>query len=128
MKTKTIQKAVLKKGEKYLILLRSKQARFYPEHWDFPGGNLEEKEHPLHGVEREVFEETGLKVKALKPVTAFDEYENNTRYHFITYSTTILSGEFQLSSEHTAFRWATKDEILSLQIEPFIAAYFKKNP
>jgi len=123
---KTIQKATIKRGGKYLILLRAPNAKFYPEHWDFPGGKLEENEHAHHGIEREILEETNLKVKALRAVATYDENDDEGHYHFIIYSTKIISGEIKLSHEHTAFKWATKTEILSLKIQPFITAYFEQ--
>ena len=54
---KLVQKAVVKNGNKFLILLRSPESFSFPEHWDFPGGRLEEDEEPFAGIEREVFEE-----------------------------------------------------------------------
>lgn len=34
--------------------------------WSLPGGYLKKGEHPMEGIEREVMEETGFKVKVLK--------------------------------------------------------------
>src|SRR3989442_8834371 len=38
----------------------------YP--WGLPGGFLNQNEHPARAVEREVVEETGLRVRALRPL------------------------------------------------------------
>ncbi|MBS3148219.1 NUDIX hydrolase [Candidatus Woesearchaeota archaeon] len=123
---KIILKAVVKRDEKYLILLRAPTAKDYPEQWDFPGGNLEKNEEPLTGIEREVKEETGLVVKAINPVATYDEFEDDDQWHFTIYSTKIISGELSLSHEHTAFKWATEKEILALKTQPFITAYFQQ--
>ena len=44
------------------------------------------------------------------------------------YSTKIISGDVKLSHEHLDFKWASKEEILQLKIEPFMKLYFKEHP
>jgi 8-oxo-dGTP diphosphatase len=63
---KLVQKAILKKDSKFLIILRSPNAKFFPGYWDFPGGKIEVNEDPIKGIEREVIEETNLIVKVLE--------------------------------------------------------------
>src|SRR3990172_10102011 len=110
---KLSQKAVVQKDNRFLILLRSPTAKYFPEHWDFPGGKLEPGEEPFIGIEREVSEETALKVKALKVVGVYefdlDNAGENT-HRFTVYSTRIVSGDVTLSHEHIKFQWATKEE------------------
>lgn len=90
---KLIQKAVIKQGEKYLIGLRSENAKYFPLHWDFPGGKLEPDEEPFEGIAREVKEETNLDVK---PVEIIGVYEfdidgvGKDTHQFTIYSTEIL--------------------------------------
>ena len=129
---KLIQKAIVKKDGKFLIVLRSPDAKFFPEHWDFPGGKLEPDEEPFAGIEREVIEETGLKVKAQEVVGTYEielDYKGEKIPHrFTVYSTEILSGDVKLSYEHLEFKWATKEDILQLKIEPYMKSYFEEHP
>lgn len=126
---KEIQKAVVKKGNKFLILLRSPKAEFFPEHWDFPGGKLEPNEEPFSGIEREILEETGLTVKALNVVGVYEMVLKSIPHKFTVYSTRLLSGEkVKISHEHLEFKWATKEEILALKIEPHMKEYFEEHP
>lgn len=111
------QKAIIRKGDEYLILKRSPKASTYPNHWDFPGGRLEHGEDAASGLEREVFEETGLKINVIRPVQTLTENLSNRYQLFIAYECRILSGEIKLSHEHTEFKWATREEILKLNIE-----------
>lgn len=67
-----VQKAAIKKDDKYLILLRSSNAALFPNHWDFPGGKLEDGEDPVKGIEREISEETTLKAKALEVIGVYE--------------------------------------------------------
>lgn len=126
-----VQKAVIKKDDKFLIVLRSPNAKFFPEHWDFPGGKLDPNEEPFAGIEREVLEEVSLKVKALEVVGVYEldlinKDGEEIPHRFTVYSTEIISGDVKLSNEHLKFQWAEEEEILKLKIEPYIRLYFKE--
>jgi len=126
---KEIQKAVIKRGNQFLILLRSLKAEFFPEHWDFPGGKLEPNEDLFAGIEREVVEETGLKIKALAVVGRYEIVLRDISHRFLVYSTKLLSKDtVQLSPEHLDFKWAAKEELLKLKVEPYLKEYFKEHP
>ena len=129
---KLVQKAIIKNDNKFLIVLRSPNAKFFPEHWDFPGGKLEPDENPFSGIEREVIEETNLKIKALEVIGVYElesEYKGEMIPHrFTVYSTEIVSGDIKLNHEHLEFKWADKKEILQLKIEPYMNLYFEEHP
>src|SRR3989339_969546 len=97
-----IQKAVIKKGNKYLIGLRAINAVYFPLHWDLPGGKLEPNEDPFLGIAREVKEETGLEVKPTKILGTYefdlDDKGENT-HRFTIYATDFIAGEPRLSPE-----------------------------
>ena len=122
----TIQKAVIKKGNNYLVVLRHKKAKFFPGHWEFPGGKLEVGEEQFEGVEREVIEETSLGVKALEVVGSYEIEVLGEVYQFLIYSTKILSGEVNLSDEHISFKWLTKKELLKMKTDPSIKLFFEE--
>jgi 8-oxo-dGTP pyrophosphatase MutT (NUDIX family) len=132
MKRTEVQKAIIKSDDKFLIVLRSPKAKYFPEHWDFPGGKLDLNEDPFAGIEREVLEETGLKVKALDVVGVYElDLENKDGekilHRFMVYSAKIISGDVKLSDEHLEFQWAAKEEILGLKIEPYMRLYFEEH-
>ncbi len=123
------QKAVIKKGDRYLILLRSKSETAFPGMWDFPGGKLELGEEPFLGVEREVREETGLVVKAEKVVFTYDYERPDDVLHFVLYAVTVVVGDLEritLSKEHSEFRFATREEILELPAMPYMFDFLNK--
>ena len=110
--------------------MRSPKAEYFPEHWDFPGGKLESGEDPFTGMAREVEEETGLRVKPLKVLGVYEfdlDNKGENTHRFTIYATEIISGKLKLSPEHTEQRWATKDEILQLKIEPYFKPFFEGN-
>lgn len=127
-----VQKAIIKKDNKFLVVLRSPNAKFFPEHWDFPGGKLEPNEDPFAGIKREIIEETSIKTKIIEVVGIYEiELESKGEkipHRFTVYSTEVISSEISLSNEHSKFKWATKEEILQLKIEPYMESYFKENP
>ena len=64
-----------------ILLVKNKLSEEYKDDyssgfWGYPKGHLEEKESPIKAAEREVFEETGFKVKSIgtKPI-AESRYE-----------------------------------------------------
>ena len=53
-----------------VLLVKNRLRKEYKEYydsgfWGFPKGHMEEGESPLKAAEREVFEETGFKVKSI---------------------------------------------------------------
>lgn len=48
------------------VLLARRAHEPYAGHWDLPGGYLEESEHPLECIRRELREETGLEIEPLE--------------------------------------------------------------
>ena len=121
------QKAIIKKGDKYLVLLRSLRKEFSPLLWDFPGGKLEPGETLEQGVIRELKEETNLDIKPVKIISQCEYGDDAKKYHFNFYSVEVLFGELKLSHEHIDFKWASKEEILALPHVPHIDQFFKDN-
>lgn len=119
------QKAEIKKGNRFLIIRRAPTAHTNPNCWDFPGGMLENGENPEAGLKREVKEETNLKVKVLGPAFVFTQKFKDHHAAFVVCKCKLVSGKLKLSWEHTAAKWATKEEILRLKIEPFLKGYLK---
>ncbi|HET7759080.1 MAG TPA: NUDIX domain-containing protein [Gaiellaceae bacterium] len=66
--------ALVEDGEGRVLLAR-RAAEPFKGRWDIPGGFLDEGEHPLDGMRRELREETGLEVEPLEFLgTWMDQY------------------------------------------------------
>jgi len=128
MPFREIQKAIVMRDDIYLIVLRSPKAEFFPEHWDFPGGRLEPNEDPKEGIAREILEESGLRATIGDVVGVYEmDLIPEVTHRYTVYATSNIEGDVQLSDEHTAFQWATKDDILALPIEPYMKSYFEEH-
>jgi len=100
-------KILLKKEDEFLFLTDA-----VGKHLDLPGGRIDDVEHnvPLTEViAREVGEELGeeMKYKLGKPVFQFRRhFESKNMHVFLTvYEAEYLSGEIQLSDEHSNYQW-----------------------
>jgi len=69
-------------------------------------------EDPIHGLQREVAEETGLLIKIFQPVTTWFGNFNNLPLISIDYLCTTNSTSVKLSHEHSNFQWLTIDELV----------------
>lgn len=124
---KEVVKAVIKKDNKYLTVLRSKTADVFPNQWDFPGGRLEPSETPEQGIIREVKEETNLDIIPDKIVGQYSIMIRDIPRNFNIFTVKSFTGEIKLTDEHQEYKWLTKKEILELVHEPFIDLYFEEN-
>lgn len=99
-------KAFIVKNGQVLLLQRRSNDAHKPGEWDIPGGRLEIGEDPTTGVQREVLEESGLKIKVLLPLNirhfVRDDGQKITMIIFLCQAD---KGKIKLSKEHQAYRW-----------------------
>ncbi|HRU87637.1 MAG TPA: NUDIX hydrolase [Syntrophales bacterium] len=90
--------------------------------WAIPGGSLEVGETLQEGAEREILEETGVRIKAGEPVYAFDfiQYDDQKRlqYHFVIVDVEAeyLGGEVRAADDALAARWVAPAELADLPV------------
>jgi len=97
--------------------------------WSIPGGTLELGESLQQGVARELLEETGLEVRVLDMIEAFDRIfldpaaaNSNDRarpkYHYVIvdYLCERLAGEARAASDVTDIAYATEQELEKFQM------------
>ncbi|THA60248.1 NUDIX domain-containing protein [Streptomyces sp. A0958] len=85
--------------------------------WEPPGGVLELAESPEDGVRREVYEETGIRVRVGRLTGV---YKNTSRgIVALVFRCRTEGGYEQLSDETTAVEWLTPDEVAGRMAEVY---------
>jgi 8-oxo-dGTP diphosphatase len=90
--------------------------------WSVPGGRLHLGERVRDGVEREILEECGVRVRAGELLSVADliqqDDEGRVRYHYVLVdlAAEYLSGEPRPASDALAARWVPFDELPALEI------------
>ena len=79
--------------------------------WDLPGGFLQEGEHPVDALRRELAEETGLTVEPERFLGVWiDDYVDRKTLN-LYWRARILAGEPQPADDVTELRWFGPDEV-----------------
>jgi 8-oxo-dGTP pyrophosphatase MutT (NUDIX family) len=108
----------LQVDEKFLFLQRASE-KSEPEKWGVPAGKLEKGESLLEGAKRELFEETGINIDDRR--IRFDKtlfvrkYDIDFTYHMFKVLTPE-GIEVTLSSEHIAYGWFNRGELMKLPL------------
>jgi 8-oxo-dGTP pyrophosphatase MutT (NUDIX family) len=102
----------------YLLLKR----KLHWVGWEFPKGGIELFETKKHAVEREVKEETGLKIMNIKKFYISGKYRYKKEYKdrkgffgqkFSLYAVEVKKGKVAIDKkEHSDFEWANFDKAI----------------
>jgi 8-oxo-dGTP pyrophosphatase MutT (NUDIX family) len=92
--------------------------------WCLPGGAVESGESVAEACEREVFEETGLKVRVKRLVGVYSHpdqlvvYKDGNKAFIVAihFEAEVISGELGLSNETTDFGYFTLEEMEKLEM------------
>tara|TARA_R100000152_G_C6719513_1_gene145734 strand:+ start:326 stop:742 length:417 start_codon:yes stop_codon:yes gene_type:complete len=106
--SKEIAKAVVYKDDKVLLLKRSSYMKKHAGEWDLPGGHIIEGEDMEDGLLREVWEETGLRLR--EPVKLHSN--GNDTY----YKAEMPDQEVKLSDEHTEHDMFSLEDLEDLNL------------
>jgi ADP-ribose pyrophosphatase YjhB (NUDIX family) len=116
------------------VLLARRANPPYRNYWDLPGGFLEEGEHPLEALRRELREETGLEIEPLEFLGVFmDRYgaEDAAPATLNLYWTArIVGGELEAADDVSELRWFSARELpwneLAFQSTPDVLSAWRR--
>jgi 8-oxo-dGTP diphosphatase len=106
-------KALIRKGDRYLMIYKSDKEDMNPNTIDRPGGRIEFGEKIEDALKREVKEEVGIEIEIKKPLNIWGFVKGNLHLVGITFLAEYKSGEIILSGEHVKFEWLKKEHILN---------------
>jgi 8-oxo-dGTP diphosphatase len=108
----------------YLATRRSAINTYMPGLWDIPGGTVHEGETLPQALEREMCEETSLKVNIGRILYAHTNVTNPTRATVqCVYGCEYVDGDVRLNpAEHDAFAWLSLADLASLNTLAFLRA------
>lgn len=122
---KIVAKALIRDGAGDLLLLRRGLTHpNFPEHVDFPGGEVEPDEPHIEAVKREIREETGLDIPLddIQQVFLKQLADDLTHVVFLA-STPNNKPEVELSWEHSGFEWTPFDQFSALTLPEGVDIY-----
>ncbi|MDD3160202.1 MAG: NUDIX domain-containing protein [Candidatus ainarchaeum sp.] len=93
----------------------------------FPGGTLEKLESLEDCLKREIFEETGLKVKINSLIYAETLHKKDPPQLAIVFLCNTKKIKVKLSLEHNEYIWATKQKLKNLDIAHPKLTFLAKN-
>lgn len=103
----------INKENEYLLLLKSK-GKFGEGFWNAPGGKLEPGETPEEAARREVFEETGLRVKELVKAGSLKFYFGESKQVPDWLVDVYVCSKFEaniVESQEGELRWFNKNSL-----------------
>ena len=102
-------KGIVRKNDHILVLVKPNGTL------DLPGGRVENGETVQFALQREINEETGLKVEIHDPVEEWSFYKTPDQLiKGITLKCDYLEGKVKLCGEHKSFFWAAIESIKHL--------------
>ncbi len=112
--------AVVFKDECVLLVRRGQPPA--EDLWAIPGGSVEIGETLQEAAEREIREETGIRIRATTPIYTFDVIEQDKtgriRFHYVIVdlSADYLSGNPTAGDDAIDVRWVSAAEIKTLAV------------
>jgi ADP-ribose pyrophosphatase len=114
--------AIVFKDEHVLLVRRGKAPS--RGQWAIPGGSVALGETLQQAAEREIFEETGIRIAAGEPAYTFDVVDRDNRgqvrYHYVIIDLDAVhqGGELRAGDDALEARWVSAPDLAGLDVSP----------
>ena len=113
---KIIVGGIIEKDNKILMVKEAKK-KCYGK-WNVPAGHLEDGETIFEGAIREIFEETGCKVRLKNMLPIMSGELENTTFMIITFTTELLEEKISFNKDEILdVKWISKEELENMGCE-----------
>lgn len=119
--------ALIKQGDRVLVIKRNQNEVAYPGKWAFPGGKVERGETVSEALFREVKEEVGLDVEEHSMLYDFTFVRpDGHNVVGLCFLVGVVDNSVSLHNDFDEFRWVTAQELSSLDHIPGMEKEVKK--
>ena len=108
---------VLSDARGRILLARRTEGRDLAGAWEFPGGKLERGESPFQALDRELFEELGIRIHAMEPLIAVPQAYRDKRIVLDVYKVSKFSGKPR-GREQQALAWSPPEKLRTYPMPP----------
>lgn len=106
---------ILRNGR--VLLARRKSGKSQAGCWEFPGGKMEEGEHPESALIREIKEELGIRIRVVQHFHTSLHAYSDIGIRLIAFLATT-DDQIVNSSDHDVMEWVSAAEILNYNLAP----------
>lgn len=86
---------------------------------------MESGETLSQGLEREILEETGLKVKLTKVLGFAQRAREDDRIAYLLFDTQVQCGTLKISQEHDAYQWVSPKDLPNVDLSFHLVEFAK---
>lgn len=90
----------------------------YPDCWGVPAGKVREDEEKSDANDREVFQETGLRLECVQMLRPFMMVHHKRLLYYAYFAEFEQFPEIRRSAEHDAHGWFTKAQLSQMKLIP----------
>jgi 8-oxo-dGTP diphosphatase len=108
---------VLRDTRGRILLARRTEGRDLAGAWEFPGGKVEPSESPAQALERELFEELGIRIGNTEPLICVPQHYANKSIVLDVYTVQSYTGKPK-GLEKQALAWSPLEKLVSYPMPP----------
>lgn len=123
MSKKIVAGGIVEKDGKYL-LVKENQEKCRGK-WNIPAGGVDDYENVIEAAKREIYEETGCKVKINGILEIVNQNLENVDLLLFIFDTKLIEENIQIDGEEISdVKWISYEEILNMKEELRAGGYF----